>query len=137
MPRISFQPSGVSIDVADGSNIRDAGIEAGVEIPSTCGGVGSCGLCKVKITSGAEFLGEPTELEVGKLGNVFFITKERLSCQTTVSAGEVGCEVPEDTRAKAKKVQLRKDGFASRPARPERSDAARPPRPGFRNRRQG
>ena len=134
MPRISYQPSGVSVEVADGSNLRDAGLEAGVEIPSTCGGVGSCGLCKVRITSGAEHLGDPTELEIGKLGNVFFITKERLSCQAIITSGEVACEVPEETRAKAKKVQLRKDGFASRPAR---SESARPPRPGFRTRRQG
>lgn len=136
MPRIHFQPAGVSIEVASGSNIRDAGINAGVEIPSTCGGVGSCGLCKVKITSGAECLGEMTEVELNKLGNVFFITKERLSCQTIVGDGDVACEVPEETRAKAKKVQLRKDAYGARAPRDERAPAS--PNPGgFPRRRQG
>jgi ferredoxin len=108
LPKISFQPANVTIEVAAGSNIRDAGITAGVEIPSTCGGVGSCGLCKVKITGGADVLGAMTALEVGKLGNVFFITKERLSCQTTV-AGDVSCEIPDDTQAKMAKVLRQKE----------------------------
>lgn len=134
MSRILFQPSGVSIDVAEGTAIRDAGISANVEIPSTCGGVGSCGLCKVRVTGGAEFLSEMTEIELNKLGNVFFITKERLSCQTRVGAGEVTCEVPEENRARAKKAQLRKDAYGVRAPRPETSEAA--PQTGrFRNRR--
>lgn len=135
MSRIHFQPSGVSIDVAEGTAIRDAAITAGVEIPSTCGGVGSCGLCKVRITAGAEFLTESTEVELNKLGNVFFITKERLGCQTRVTGGEVSCEVPEESRARAKKAQLRKDAYGVRAPRGETT--AMPPRGGFRKRRPG
>jgi ferredoxin len=110
VPRISFQPANVSIDVSDGVNIREASLQAGLQIPSTCGGVGSCGLCKVKITSGAEHLGPMTPLETGKLGNVFFITKERLSCQTVVH-GDVSCAVPDDSAEKARRLQLAKDGL--------------------------
>lgn len=113
MPKISFQPSGVDIDVADGVNIRDASIQAGLTIPSTCGGVGSCGLCKVKITGGVEHIGPMTDLETGKLGNVFFITKERLSCQTVVH-GDVSCTVPDDSAERARRAQLAKDGMRSR-----------------------
>lgn len=105
--------------------MRDAGLAAGVQIPSTCGGVGSCGLCKVRVTAGAEFLSDPTEVEISKLGNVFFITKERLSCQTRVSGGDVGCEVPEEYHRKAKKAQLRKDGYDLRNARSDRDGAPR------------
>ncbi len=113
MPRISFQPANVSIDVSDGVNIREASLQAGLQIPSTCGGVGSCGLCKVKITAGAEHLGPMTQLETGKLGNVFFITKERLSCQTVVH-GDVSCAVPDDSAEKARRTQLAKDGLKGR-----------------------
>lgn len=112
MPKIHFQPGDVSIEVPAGSNIRDAGIQAGVTIPSTCGGVGSCGLCKVKIVGGADQIGPMTQLETGKLGNVFFITKERLSCQTTVN-GDVSCEIPDDTRAKMQRVNDRKANLPS------------------------
>ena len=113
MPKVSFQPSNVSIDVADGANIRQASLDAGLQIPSTCGGVGSCGLCKVKILSGAEHLGPMTALETGKLGNVFFITKERLSCQTIVH-GDVGCAVPDDSAERAARAQRAKDGVRDR-----------------------
>jgi ferredoxin len=111
--KVHFQPANVSIDVAPGVNLRDASLQAGLQIPSTCGGVGSCGLCKIKITSGAEHLSPMTALETGKLGNVFFITKERLACQTTVS-GDVACDVPDESARRAKGAQLKKDNFASR-----------------------
>lgn len=104
MPTIHFQPANVSVDVSPGEVIRDAAIGAGVDIPSTCGGVGSCGLCKVKITGGEEHLGPMTPVEKGKLGNVFFITKERLSCQTTVT-GDVSCAVPDVSADNARRVQ--------------------------------
>lgn len=113
MPSISIQPANVTLECADGVNIREAALAQGVEIPSTCGGVGSCGLCKVKITAGAEHLGPMTEVEIGKLGNVFFITKERLSCQTTVH-GDVACTVPDDSLEKAQRVARAKEGLRER-----------------------
>jgi ferredoxin len=122
LPTITFQPGGVTIEVPDGTNIRDASLRAGMQIPSTCGGVGSCGLCKVKITSGVDHIGPMTSLETGKLGNVFFITKERLSCQTLVH-GDVGCEVPDDSADRARRAQLAKDGLRSR--LPDRSKMRR------------
>ena len=112
MSKVHFQPANVSIEVPAGVNLRDASLQAGLQIPSTCGGVGSCGLCKVKITAGAEHLSPMTLLETGKLGNVFFITKERLACQTTVT-GDVSCEVPDDSARRAKGAQMKKDTYAS------------------------
>jgi ferredoxin len=113
VPRISFQPSGVSIDVPDGMNIREASLQAGLQIPSTCGGVASCGLCKVKITAGTEHISPMTTEEIGKLGNVFFITKERLACQTVVH-GDVSCEVPDDSAERARRAALSKNGLRDR-----------------------
>ena len=114
MAKIHFQPANVTTDIDAGVNIRDASLAAGLQIPSTCGGVGSCGLCKIQITSGAEHLSPMTQLETGKLGNVFFITKERLACQTTIT-GDVSCEVPDDSARRAKGAQLKKDNFSARP----------------------
>lgn len=66
--------------------------EEGIFIPSACGGRGSCGLCKCKVTTGGgEYL--PTELT--------FITKEeqkegiRLSCQIKVKR-DFEIEIPEE-----------------------------------------
>lgn len=116
MPRITFLPANVSIDVEAGANIRDAGIQAGVQIPSTCGGVASCGLCKVKILAGAEHLCPVTPGEISKLGNVYFITKERLACQTTVS-GDVQCAIPDDMADRMQRQLRGKDGLRPLPDR--------------------
>ena len=64
----------------------------GVFIPSACGGRGSCGLCKVKVTSGGgQYL--PTELpwisDEEKADNV------RLSCQFKVK-NDISIRIPEE-----------------------------------------
>lgn len=101
------------MEVPAGSVLRDVGLAAGVPIPSTCGGVGSCGLCRVKITAGAEGLAPLTPVEQGKLGNVFFITRERLSCQVVVQ-GDLGCEVPDDTAERARRSERQREANRQR-----------------------
>jgi len=125
VPKITYLPAQVTVDVPVGSNLRDPGLAAGVEIPSTCGGVASCGLCKVKIVAGAEHLNAMPPDEVGKLGNVFFITKERLSCQAQLS-GDVTCEVPDAQVERAARAQKAKDFYREKLA--ERSRGNKPRR---------
>jgi 2Fe-2S ferredoxin len=110
VPKITYMPANVTFEAEPGDNLRDVGLSNGVNIPSTCGGVASCGLCKVKITAGAENLGSMTPGEISKLGNVFFITKERLSCQAFIS-GDVTCEVPDEGAERAKRAQKAKDFY--------------------------
>ena len=110
MPKYTYLPANVTVDAPEGANLRDAAISAGVSVPSTCGGVASCGLCKVKVTAGADQLNDMTAGEIGKLGNVFFITKERLSCQA-VGRGDVTCEVPDEQAERAKRAQKAKDFY--------------------------
>jgi uncharacterized 2Fe-2S/4Fe-4S cluster protein (DUF4445 family) len=53
MARVEFQPSGVQVDVAEGTLIHEAAILAGlhdVELP--CGAAGTCGQCLVEISDG-------------------------------------------------------------------------------------
>ncbi|MGK0367773.1 MAG: ferredoxin [Thermoproteota archaeon] len=50
-------------------------------IKHSCGGFGVCGDCKFKVHSGADLLSPMSIAEKKLLGNVFFITKERLACQ--------------------------------------------------------
>ena len=110
LPKYTFLPAQVTVDAPEGANLRDAAISAGVNVPSTCGGVASCGLCKVKIVAGADQLSPMTEGEISKLGNVFFITKERLACQA-VGRGDVTCEVPDEQAERAKRAQKAKDFY--------------------------
>ena len=53
----------------------------GIRIRSSCGGHATCSDCIVKVMSGDKNL-SPVNFEEKKLlGNVYYITKERLSCQ--------------------------------------------------------
>ncbi|MDY7028023.1 MAG: 2Fe-2S iron-sulfur cluster binding domain-containing protein [Spirochaetota bacterium] len=80
------------LDIRGGKPLLGTLMEEGIFIPSACGGRGSCGLCKVKVTEGAgQFL--PTELpwltEEERADNV------RLSCQLKVK-NDMFIEIPEE-----------------------------------------
>lgn len=84
MPRLTFLPLNLVVDCSEGESIFDAGRRAGVPISTACVGRGTCGLCRVRVREGEENLTAFTETESRHLGNVYFLTKERLSCQTRV-----------------------------------------------------
>lgn len=50
--KVTFQPSGTSIDVPVGETVIRAAIEAGIHINASCGGDGVCGKCRVVIEQG-------------------------------------------------------------------------------------
>jgi ferredoxin len=95
VPRVTFLPLEQTIDCADGESIFDAARRQGILIPTACAGKATCGLCRVKIVSGAEFLPPINRDEQKHLGNTYFITKLRLSCQCKVSGGDVTVLIPD------------------------------------------
>ncbi len=84
MARIHLHPQNKTIEVEEGANLRDELVKNDIYVKSTCGGCASCGLCAVVVLEGEEYLNEFSFEERQLLGNVFHITKERLSCQTLV-----------------------------------------------------
>jgi uncharacterized 2Fe-2S/4Fe-4S cluster protein (DUF4445 family) len=52
MPLVTFQPSGITVDVTPGTELLDAARQAGVEIDLPCGGKGTCGKCAVRVAAG-------------------------------------------------------------------------------------
>jgi len=70
---VTFLPGRVEILVETGTTIREAAIEAGVELEGPCGGKGTCGKCRVRLTRTGE---------------------EVLACRTAVT-GDVVVEVPQ------------------------------------------
>jgi uncharacterized 2Fe-2S/4Fe-4S cluster protein (DUF4445 family) len=89
MPSITFQPSGITLDVQAKTELLDAARLAGVEIELPCGGRGTCGNCTVRIISGKtsrESLGVLTQEEIDQN----FV----LACQTSVEDSDVVIEVP-------------------------------------------
>jgi uncharacterized 2Fe-2S/4Fe-4S cluster protein (DUF4445 family) len=93
MPSVTFQPSGLRVECAEGESVFEVGRRAGVEISTACVGKATCGLCRVKILAGEAALSPFNAAEKKHLGNVYFITKTRLSCQSRVS-GDVVVELP-------------------------------------------
>lgn len=92
MPKVNVLPDNAVYDVKEGQNLLKVLLEQKVRIRSSCGGHGSCSDCVIKITSGKEHLSEITFEEKQLLGNVFFITKERLACQTKIS-GDIEIDI--------------------------------------------
>ncbi len=71
------------VDVGD--LLTQAAYKAGVTIQQTCGGTPSCTDCKVVVKEGIkEGFNPPEGPELRLLGNVYFITHERLACQAKV-----------------------------------------------------
>ena len=94
MPNITFEPFHVTLPCADGDSVFDVGRRNGVPISTACAGQATCGLCRVKIVAGEAHLSAFNAGERRHLGNVYFITKERLACQARVSGGDVVVAVP-------------------------------------------
>ena len=95
MPRVTITVDGETkvAEVPAGSTLFEAGARVSAGIDTSCVGKGTCGLCRVKIIGGADTLNPFTDEERKHLGNVYHITKVRLSCRCKVGAGDVAIEV--------------------------------------------
>ena len=94
MPVVTIQRDDgpVTVECADGESLFDAGAKVSAGIDTACVGKGTCGLCRVKIVSGAHHLNAFTDEERKHLGNVYHLTKVRLACRSRVS-GDVTIQV--------------------------------------------
>ncbi len=90
--KLTILPSGDVIDVAEDKDLLSVLTEKGYYIKSSCGGNASCSDCIIKVVSGQDNLESPTFEEIKFLGNVFHITKERMSCQTKI-CGDVTIDI--------------------------------------------
>lgn len=82
MVDIIVKPENTSISVDESDSLLDSLRKKNIYIKSSCGGNASCGDCVIKVASGEDNLTPPTFEEIKLLGNVFHITRERLSCQS-------------------------------------------------------
>ena len=103
MPKIFIKPSNTEIVVESGTNLRNVLIKEGYPIKSTCGGCASCATCVVVIKDGDNNISEISFEEKQLLGNVFHITKERLSCQVEV-LGDLTVDISLHTNEIPKKI---------------------------------
>ncbi len=90
MPKVVFQPSGRSVEVAPGSELLDAARAAGEEIEAPCGGRGRCGRCMVRIGSGRVDSDSLSVLPAAAVAQGWV-----LACRTRVQDEPIVVEVPE------------------------------------------
>jgi ferredoxin len=77
-----------------------------VRIATSCGGVATCGLCRIHVRSGGEALTPIRPQEIVHLGNVAKITGQRLACQSKVCGeGEIVVEIPPVEAAAARRAR--------------------------------
>ena len=95
MPLVTIIGDGepLAIDLPAGSTLFEAGARVSAGIETACVGKGTCGLCRVKIVAGAQHLTGYTDEERKHLGNVYHLTKVRLSCRSKLVDGDVTIQV--------------------------------------------
>ncbi|SRR6266542_5481707 len=91
---ITFQPSGISGLVAEGSYLSQAASRMGIKISGTCSGTAECESCVISILEGHSVLSTPTEHELRMLGQHGSVKDHRLACQTIIErSGQLVIEI--------------------------------------------
>ncbi|HYM61723.1 MAG TPA: 2Fe-2S iron-sulfur cluster-binding protein [Thermoanaerobaculia bacterium] len=81
---VTFEPMRVQTEARENETILDVARRAGVAIGNSCGAIGVCGRCRIRIVNGAEPLLPPTSIEVRLSQQRGFEEGERLACQAVV-----------------------------------------------------
>lgn len=89
MTTLTIQPSGKTIEVAAGTSLLQAILDAGEQLVTKCGGEAKCGACHLFVTEGRKGVSKMTPAENGKLDTIVGVgSKSRLACQVTVLGTE-------------------------------------------------
>lgn len=95
MTTLTLLPANKTVDVAPGTSLLKAIIDAGIQLASKCGGNASCGGCHVFIQEGRKTVSKMTPAENSKLDTLVGVSsKSRLACQVLLGAEPVTVEVP-------------------------------------------
>lgn len=111
MPKIRFLPRDIEIEVSADTSVLEAAKRAGVPIATVCGGKASCTECRIRVTAGEEHMTPIVFKEIEHLGNIFYITKERLACQTFCTSGTLTVEVVKE-QIESKSERARRKALA-------------------------
>jgi uncharacterized 2Fe-2S/4Fe-4S cluster protein (DUF4445 family) len=101
-----FQPDGKHVAVPIGRTLLEVAQELGVEISAVCGGVGTCGKCKVLVKEGAALLEPPTASEKSFIRDDEIDFGYRLGCEAVMRVdGLLTVEVPVESRGGRHRLQ--------------------------------
>ncbi|MGD8554222.1 MAG: ASKHA domain-containing protein [Anaerolineales bacterium] len=100
---IDFQPIGKRIEVDSGTDLLAAAQQAGLQLVSICGGMGSCEGCRIQIISGKAT--EPTQFEHAALSEENLKRGLRQACQTK-PLSDLTVDIPPESLATSQRLQL-------------------------------
>lgn len=78
---ILFLPANILCPVGSEGSVLEVALKKGVDIPHSCGAMGSCTTCRIFIESSGEPIPPRNELELDIAEMRAFADNERLSCQ--------------------------------------------------------
>ena len=81
---VRFLPLDKSADAKPDETLLDAARRANAPLGNSCGGIGICARCTVRIVEGAENLSAPTSVEERVSQQRNLSADERLACQAVV-----------------------------------------------------
>jgi ferredoxin, 2Fe-2S len=82
---VTFIPLEREASAFPDETLLDVARRAAVPLGASCGGVGICARCKVRVVEGAENLSPPTSVEIRIGGQRGFAGDERMACQAVVN----------------------------------------------------
>jgi uncharacterized 2Fe-2S/4Fe-4S cluster protein (DUF4445 family) len=92
LAKVTFAPSGETIEVPPGTSLLDAAILCELDLAAPCAGQGRCGRCRVRVVSGAVERRSNAGLETAEILDGWAV-----ACQSFVT-GPAEIEVPERRR---------------------------------------
>ncbi|AHI04773.1 hypothetical protein BDW_01315 [Bdellovibrio bacteriovorus W] len=84
MPQVTFPKKNLTIEVPQGTSLKDAAHEAGLPVASSCNAEGVCAKCKLIVIHGKENLSSPSEREAFLLQRLKIPKDNRISCLTEI-----------------------------------------------------
>ena len=94
-----FQPSQTRIEIQNHATVLAVALSGEMPLEHSCGGMGSCGTCRVLVRSPLDQLSARTEVEQEMADARNFLSHERLACQLQPQA-DVIVEIPHQRRIK-------------------------------------
>lgn len=100
MAKVQFEPDGIEIYVPAGTHISRAAHSAGCAVEMTCGGMGSCGKCRVEVAGNVS---KPDSSELRLLTADELASGIRLACRARIE-GDARIVVPTASRSLVQKI---------------------------------
>lgn len=98
--KVRFEPDLIEIYVPMGTTIAKAALSAGCAVEMTCGGMGTCGKCRVQVDGR---LSEPDSSEQRLLSETDLARGMRLACRAKIE-GDATVAVPPTSRSLVQKI---------------------------------